>query len=302
MYDTIIIGSGVTGLAAAMYAGRLHLNPLVLGDTPGGTITTTHVVENYPGFISVTGKELADAIQEHTESYNVDINQEKVTRIEKNDCFIVSGKNVYKGKSIIFATGTEYRKLTITGADLPGVHYCALCDGPLYTERTVAVVGGSDSAAKEALLLAEYARKVYIIYRGNEIHPEPVNMSRVQANERIEVINNTSILEIHGEKQVQSLVLDNPYNNSTDFSVDGLFVAIGLVPLSDIAKDLGLETNEKREIIVDKTCKTSVKGVFAAGDVTDTDFKQAIVGVAQGVTAAYEAYKYVKEKDVWPCG
>lgn len=302
MYDTIIIGSGVTGLAAAMYAGRLQLKTLVLGDLPGGTITTTHIVENYPGFVSVTGKELADAIQEHAEAYNIDIKQEKVSKIEKNDFFAVSGKDTYKGKTVIIATGTKYKTLDITGADMPGVHYCALCDGPLYTGRTVAVIGGSDSAAKEALLLTEYAQKVYILYRGNEIHPEPVNMARVQNNEKTEIINNTNVLEIHGEKRVQKLVLDRPYNDSTDFFVDGLFVAIGLIPLSGIAKDLGVKTNENQEIIIDKTCKTNIDGVYAAGDVTDTDFKQAIIGAAQGVTAAYQAYEYVRKKKVFPCG
>lgn len=302
MYDTIIIGSGVAGLAAAMYAGRLQLKALVLGDTPGGTITTTHVVENYPGFTSVTGKELADAILEHAQAYNIEINQEKVLKIEKNVCFFVTGRNTYKGKTIIIATGTEYRKLDTKGADLPGVHYCALCDGPLYTGKTVAVVGGSDSAAKEALLLSEYAEKVYIIYRGDELHPEPVNLERVKAHEKIEVITSTNICEIQGEKRVQTLVLDRMYNNSTELPIDGLFVAIGLIPLSGIVKDLGVTTNEAHEIIIDKNARTNVEGVYAAGDVTNTDFKQAIIGAAQGVTAAYQVYEHVKKKKVYPCG
>ena len=302
MYDTIIIGSGVSGLSAAMYAGRLKLKTLVLGELPGGTITTTHIVENYPGFTSVTGKELADAVQEHAETYDIEISQESVSHIQGHECFVVTARNTYKGKTLILATGTEYRKLHIQGADMPGVHYCALCDGPLYTGRTVAVVGGSDSAAKEALLLADYAKEVYIIYRGKEIHPEPVNMARVQENEKIKIINETNITEIRGEKRVQTLVLDNPYNNSREFSVDGLFVAIGLIPLSGIAREIGVKTNEKGEIIIDKSCRTNVEGVFAAGDVTDTDFKQAIIGAAQGVTAAYQAYEYVNQKKVFPCG
>jgi thioredoxin reductase (NADPH) len=302
MYDTIIIGSGISGLSAAMYAGRLKLKTLVLGGLPGGTITTTHIVENYPGFTSVTGKELADAVQEHAETYDIEISQETVSHVQEHECFVVTARSTYKGKTLIIATGTEYRKLHIRGADMPGVHYCALCDGPLYTGRTVAVVGGSDSAAKEALLLADYAKEVYIIYRGKEIHPEPVNMARVQENEKIKIINETTITEIRGEKRVQTLVLDNPYNNSREFFVDGLFVAIGLVPLSGIARELGVKINEKGEIIIDKSCRTNVEGVFAAGDVTDTDFKQAIIGAAQGVTAAYQVYEYVNQKKVFPCG
>ncbi|MEK6907542.1 MAG: FAD-dependent oxidoreductase, partial [Nanoarchaeota archaeon] len=188
-YDIIIIGAGVTGMASAMYAGRLNLKTLVIGTNSanelpiGGVITLTEVVENYPGFIRLTGPELAEKIRLHALDYKdkVSIEEDLVNDIKKNgDCFTVSTKSgkSYISKTILFATGTKWRKLPIKGAlqyESKGVHYCALCDAALFRNKVVAVIGGSDSAAKEALLLAQHAKKVYIIYRGEEIRPEPIN-------------------------------------------------------------------------------------------------------------------------------
>src|SRR3989344_3808132 len=268
-YDVIIIGAGVTGLAAAMYAGRLNLQTLVLGDSSsnelpiGGVITLTEVVENYPGFKRLTGPELAEKIRDHALEYKdkVEIKKEKVTEVLKTSkegmCFLVKSdeNNEYWAKSIIIAT-----------------------------------------AAKEALLLTEYASKVYMIYRGDKIRPEPVNEERVKKNKKIEVILNTNVLEIKGDKFVNQVILDKPYKGSTNLKLDGVFGAIGNIPLSDLAKSLGVKINEKGEIITDHhDSSTNVKGIFAAGDVVDTEFKQAITGVAEGVIAAHSAYKFVNE-------
>ena len=219
-FDFIVIGGGVSGLAASMYAARLGLKTLVLGashssELPiGGVITTTNVVENYPGFIRLTGTELSENIRKHAESYDlVSIKQEKVEDIEKTkEGFNVkTKKEEYFGKTILFATGTKWKKLEAPGAkefENKGVAYCALCDAPLFKNKVVAVVGGSDSAAKDALLLAEHVKKVYVIYRGEQIRPEPINMKRVLDNKKIEIINNTNIREVRGEKNVKSVVLD----------------------------------------------------------------------------------------------
>ena len=194
MYDTIIIGAGVTGLATSMYAGRLNLKTLVLGQASGserpigGVITLTEIVENYPGFIKLTGQELASNLEKHAKTYSefVEIKESSATEIKSEaGCFnVITDKNDnYQTKTIIFATGTKWRKLPMKGAkelENRGVHYCALCDGPLTKGKIVAVVGGSDTAAKEALLLSEYASEVYIIYRGEEIKSEPVNAKRVK--------------------------------------------------------------------------------------------------------------------------
>jgi len=314
-YDFVIIGAGGTGLAAAMYAARLGLKNLVLGyshgsELPvGGIITTTNVVENYPGFIRLTGTELAEEIEKHARSYDlVTIKEEKVEEIKKDkNCFkIKTNKSEYTAKTILFATGTKWKKLpeSVKGSrefENKGVNFCALCDGPLFKDKIVGLVGGSDSAAKDALVLAEHAKKVYIIYRGEQIHPEPINLERVKANKKIEIINNTNVVEIKGDQLISSVILDKPYKGKKEFKLQGLFIAIGHIVLSDLAKTLGVETNKKGEVITDKEAKTNLPGVFAAGDVADTPFKQLITGVAEGCIAAYSAYEHITKEKVVVC-
>ena len=310
-YDFVVIGAGVAGLAAAMYSARLGLKTLVLGASHGselpigGVITTTNIVENYPGFIRLTGTELSDKIRDHALSYElVTIKEEKVESVEKKkEEFVVkTSKGEYISKSILFATGTKWRKLDVPGSkefENKGVAYCALCDGVLFKGKTVALAGGSDSAAKDALVLAEHCKKVYIIYRGEQIHPEPINMAKVLAAKNIDIINKTNILEIKGDKFVKSVVLDKSYNGNKELEVQGVFVAIGHVSLSDLAKPLGVKINEKGEIIIDhKTSETNVSGIYAAGDVADKPFKQAITGVAEGCTAAYSAFEHMNKNKI----
>ena len=309
LYDFIIIGGGGTGLAAAMYSARMGMKTLLLGFTHGtelpvgGVITTTNVVENYPGFIRLTGQELAKKLEEHARSYElVEIKNEKALDVLKTkDGFSVkTNKGEHFGKTILFATGTKWRKLEVPGSDEfenKGVSYCALCDGPLFKNKTIAVVGGSDSAAKDALLLAEHAKKVYIIYRGNEIHPEPINLERIKKNKKIEVVNNTNVVEIKGKEFMESVVLDKPHKGKKELELEGIFIAIGHIALSDLVKKIGVKTDSHGEIIIDhKTSETNIKGVFAAGDVTDKPFKQLITGVADGCTAAYSAYEHINNK------
>jgi thioredoxin reductase (NADPH) len=305
LYDTIIIGSGPAGLGAAMYAGRLAMKTLVIGDLHGGIITTTNVVENYPGFIRLSGMELADKLREHAEDYknNVELMEERVTEVQKKDNYFVvkAADKSFETKTVIFATGTKYRELNVPGHDqfkTKGVSYCALCDGFFYKDKVVGVVGGSDSAAKEALLLTQWAKKVYIIYRKEKVRAEPVNMERIKQNSKIEIINNTNVIEIKGEKMVKSVVLDNPYKGEKELELEGLFIAIGFIPLSELALPLGVKVNDKGEIIIDRESKTNVHGVYAAGDITDTRFKQAITGVAEGVHAVYSAYTYINENHI----
>lgn len=310
-YDFISIGAGVAGLAAGMYAARLGLKTLVLGyshgtELPiGGVITTTDVVENYPGFVKLSGAELSDHIRKHAESYDlVEIKEEKVEDVEKKGRTfrVKTDKTEYSGKTILFATGTKWKKLDVKGSkefENKGVAYCALCDGPLYRNKTVAVVGGSDSAAKDALLLSQHAKKVYIIYRGEEIHPEPINLERIKKNDKIEVLNKANITEVRGKNFVESVVLDREYKGKKELELNGVFVAIGHIVLSDLAEKIGVKLNKKREIVIDhKSSETNVPGVFAAGDVADKPFKQAITGVAEGCTAAHSAYEYITHESV----
>jgi thioredoxin reductase (NADPH) len=303
MHDLVVIGSGVTGYAAAMYAARLDLSVAVIGDVEGGTITLTDDVANYPGFIQLTGKELADNLKAHALDYPVTIEMGTVADIfrDSQDFFyVVTTNKTFLAKTVLFATGMKERELEVPGHDElrnKGVSYCALCDAPLFKDKVVAVVGGSDSAAKEALLLAKYCPKVYMIYRKEKIRPEPINARRIEADSGIEVITETNVTEVLGDSRVTGVRLDKPYNGSDSLELDGVFVAIGGIPYSDLAKKLGVETNEKGEITIDRSSRTNVEGVFAAGDVVDAEFKQAITGVAEGVHAAYQAYRYVNEKE-----
>ena len=309
MYDTIIIGGGCAGLGAAMYAGRLNLKTLMVGSNIGGTIALTDVVENYPGFIRLTGQELADKLRKHAEEYKIDESEEKVTKISReHGCFSVitgDGKS-YISKTIIFATGTEWRKLGIPGEKEfanKGVHYCALCDGAVYRNKDVAIIGGGDSAAKEALLMSQYARKVYILVRGDKLRAEPINNERVAKNTKIEVMCNVNSKEITGDKIVRGVLLESAVKGSKTLSLDAVFVAIGHIALSQLAKSIGVATNSKGEVIINRESRTNVPGFFAAGDVCDTVFKQAITGVSEGVTAVYSAYTYVNENEfICPIG
>ena len=254
MYDLMIIGSGVTGFGAAMYAARLDLSVAVVGSVDGGTITLTDDVANYPGYIQLTGQELADKLKEHALDYPVYIETGTVVDIfrnKENYFYVVTENKTFLAKSILMATGMKDKELEVPGHEElknRGVSYCALCDAPLYKDKVVAVVGGSDSAAKEALLLAKYCPKVYIIYRREKIRPEPVNGRRIENEPKIEILTETNVIEVLGEQKVVGVKLDKPHKGSDTLTLDGVFVAIGGIPYSDLAKKIGVELNDKGEI------------------------------------------------------
>ncbi len=212
MYDFIIIGGGCSGLSGAMYATRLGLKTLTLAEMPGGLITTTHLVENWPGVISTSGPDLAMDLYKHAEASGAEIKSERAKKIEqledKDGCpqfKVITGSNEYIGKTILIATGTIHRKLGVPGEkelENKGVSYCALCDGAFFKEKVVSVVGGGDSAAKEALFLSEHASKVYIIVRKDFLRAEPINAARVEKNNKIEVLYKTEIEEIVGTERL----------------------------------------------------------------------------------------------------
>lgn len=303
MYDTIIIGGGISGFTCAMYAGRLGMKTLVLeGNVMGGTITTTNIVENWPGIKKISGEELALQIMEHAKEYKIGIKNELVEKVEKNgNCFSVEGEeSAYQSKTLVFATGASHRKLTVKGAhrlENKGVHYCALCDGPLYTGKDVAVIGGSDSAAKEALLLTEYARNVHLIFRKDVLRGEPLNNERVEMNKKIIIHPQTMVTTVEGKTFLEKLTLSDGNGTEKELKVSAAFVAIGIIPNSGLAEELGVRLNKKKEIMIDRRSSTNILGAFACGDVADTRFKQAITGAGEAVTAAYWAYTHVNEGD-----
>lgn len=295
LYDLIIIGGGCSGLGAAIYARRFNLNVLVVAEGLGGTITTTHLVENYPGFTSLTGQQLADHIIEHAKANNVEFKLfERVTKVTKeNDIFKVTfGPDILEARTVILATGTTYKKLGVPGEaefSSKGVSYCATCDAPFYKGKDVIMVGGGDSAVKESLVLAEHAKTVKIVYRGEQLRPEPINLKRMEATPNISVIYKTNIIEIMGDTAVKKVKFDT----GAEMDTEGVFVEIGRIPLTDMVNDLGVEKNQKGEIMINLMSETNVPGFYAAGDVTDTEWKQAIVGVAEGTKAAYMAFNYI---------
>ncbi|MFX1301487.1 MAG: NAD(P)/FAD-dependent oxidoreductase, partial [Promethearchaeota archaeon] len=291
---------------AAMYAGRMKLKTILIGFPPGGVIATTDWIENYPGFISLSGKELADKITAHAKEYDIELMQDNVTDVRKEDGIfsIHTAFSEYRAKTVIFSTGTHYRKLKVPGADIfegKGVQFCGLCDGPMFQNKSLAVVGGGDSAAKEALILTQWAQRIYIIARGDRLKAEPINLERVSQNQKITLILNTNVTGIEGGERVEKVLLDRAFHGNKELAVQGVFIAIGSVPLSELAKKLGVNTNSKGEIVINRQTETNIKGVFAAGDVTDTEFKQAITGVAEGVLAVYQAYKYIGGQAVSSC-
>ncbi len=309
MYDFIIIGGGISGLSAAMYATRLGLKTLTLGELPGGLITTTHLVENWPGVKSISGPDLAISLMEHAQSSGAEIKSEHVTKIEKiedkdglNNFKVTTLSNQYEGKTILFATGTHHKRLNIPGEkefENKGVSFCALCDGAFFKGKTVAVVGGGDSAAKEAIFLSEHAKKVYIIVRKDILRAEPSNAKKIEENNKIEILYKSEIAEILGSQNVEKIRFKEGTEGKyagQEFPLDGVFMAIGHIAQTDLAKEIGVELNEKGEIKISRHSETNLKGVFAAGDCTDTEFKQAITGSAEGVTAAYYAYHIVNTK------
>ncbi len=313
-YDVLVVGAGCAGLAAGMYAGRFGLKTAVIGELPGGTITLTHIVENYPGFVSLTGQELADNLLKHMKAYHVPLLQEKALSVKKEkELFVVTtDTGTHRARALIAATGTEWKKLNVPGEKEyanKGVHYCALCDGNFYKNKVIATVGSGDSAAKEGLYLADLSSRAYIITRGPELHGEPINNARVREHKKLTLFNNVSVKEILGANgKITGLKLSKPVPTgpkdakgqpagplSDVLPVDALFVEIGHSAIADWLSGVGVKLNPKGEIVIDRLTRTSVSGLFAAGDVVDTEFKQAITGAAEGVTAAYSAYEYVSK-------
>ncbi len=306
MHDLIIIGGGCAGLSASIYARRYNMDVVVLTEGLGGTITTTHLVENYPGFTSVSGQELADAFINHAKANNVPFRiGSRVSRVwrEKEpagngtpefDKFKVQfGADVHEARAVLLATGTTYKKLGVPGEmELggKGVSYCATCDAPFYKGKKVIIVGGGDSAVKESLILAEHASEVTIVYRGEKItKAEPINMQRVEATPNIRFRLKTNIVEICGEKRVEKVKFDD----GTEMPIEGVFIEIGRIPLTSMIDELGVEKTEKGEIKINGMSETSVPGFYAAGDVTDTEWKQAIVSADEGCKAAFKAFEFV---------
>jgi thioredoxin reductase (NADPH) len=289
--DLIIVGAGPAGLSAAIYAARYKLNFTLFSKQFGGMITESDRVENWPGEKRIKGLDLVNKFKEHALNFGTEIIDERVEKVEKTD-FGFKINNNYKSKTILIAQGTEKRKLNIKGEKEflgRGVSYCATCDAAFFKDKVVAVVGGSDAALIAALLLSEYAKKVHIVYRREKFfRAEPVWIEKVENNKKIEPVFNSNIREIKGSDKIEKIVLDS----GKELPVDGVFVEIGSIPNIELAKQLNLNL-DKGHIVVDKFQRTSLPGVFAAGDVTNNPLKQAITAAAEGAVAANSAYEQI---------
>lgn len=295
VYDVAIIGAGIVGLSAAIYSRRMNLKTIIFGNERGGTLAKTHVVENYPGYISLTGPELTEKILEHAKQYEPTIIMREVIDIKKKgkNFEISTKKDKYESKTILFATGSKWKELNVKGEQEfknKGVHYCASCDGPLYKgKKRAIVVGGGDSAVKESLLLSEFFEEVHVLAR-SKFTPEPINMDRAKRNKKIYLHEETEIKEIKGDKFANEVILTKKINNSNSLKIDAVFVEIGHIPLSELAVKLGVKTNSKGEIVITREARTNIEKIYAAGDVGDLKFKQAITGVGEAVTSIYSIY------------
>ncbi len=298
-YDIVIIGAGPAGLTAALYSARNGLNVGIISKDIGGTVNSVLRIENWPGF-SGSGPELIKKFYEQVKEYKVDFILEEVASIEhKNDKgkkkeFIVkTKKQEIKSKSIILATGTERKKLKIPGeAEFlgRGVSYCATCDSFFFKDKEVVVIGGSDCAATSALTLSEIAKKVYLVYRGEKLRCENINQERLKEKKNVEIFYNSIPIEITGENKVEKLKISCKGKKDT-LHVDGVFIEIGSAPLAEFTKNLSLKMDNDNFIQVDEEMKTSVDGIYAAGDVTHTKLKQVVVAASQGAIAAKSAYE-----------
>jgi thioredoxin reductase (NADPH) len=301
-YELVIIGGGPAGLTAGIYASRSRLDCVLLEANPlvGGQAALTDLIENYPGFDEpIKGFDLMEKMRKQAEKFGLKIKNEPVIRVERTgDGFVVhTNKGKYPTEAIIMATGSESRNLGVPGEQElrgGGVTYCATCDGPLYKEMDVAVVGGGDSAVGEALYLTRFAAKVYLIHRRDRFRADAILSEQAVADDKIEILWDTVVTAIHGKGEVQHLHLKNvKTSEESTLEVDGVFIYVGVNPNTEFVKGL-LKLDNRGFIMTDDRLEASVPGIFAAGDCRSKALKQVATAVGEGATAAFVANEYIQ--------
>ncbi|MFK7779555.1 MAG: thioredoxin-disulfide reductase [Candidatus Gracilibacteria bacterium] len=296
MYDVIIIGAGSAGYPAGMYASRYKLKNIIIGGQPGGALATSHKVENYPGTLSAPGKEIMDNFKEHAETSGSEILTELVSEITKHDNHFhikTTGGKEFKAKYVIIATGNNYRHLGVTGEKEflgKGVSYCATCDGMFFKGRDVIMAGGGNTAVTEALYLSDICNKVYLVHRRDTFRAENSWIEKMKSKDNIELVLNEEIKEITGDVLGMTGV---KLKSGKELKADGIFVAIGTIPNTQVVDNFDLKKDDEGCLIVDERQETSVKGLFAAGDVTTNSnkFRQTIMSAAEGCLAANSVHE-----------
>lgn len=306
MHKVIIIGSGPAGYTAAIYAARANLSPIVFASSveAGGDLMTTTDVENFPGFPQgIQGPELMLNMQQQAERFGAEVRLEDVTSLELEGPVkkVHVGATVYEAQTVVFATGSAYRRLSVDGEDRlsgKGVSWCATCDGFFFKEKNLVVVGGGDSAMEEATFLTNFASKVTIVHRSESFRASPVMLDRAKNNDKIEFITNATVTAIKGEAAVDTLELtDTVTGEKSDLAVDGLFIAVGSDPRTHLVHGQ-LELNADGTVAVDgRSSRTNIPGVFAAGDVIDPTYRQAVSAAASGMVAALDAQHYLEAQE-----
>jgi thioredoxin reductase (NADPH) len=297
MYDVIIIGGGPAGLTAAIYASRRGMKTLVLSSDIGGQITKTDAIENYPGLDLISGVEMSKKFFAQAKKFGATFMFEEVKEIKplKEKFVVKTASNEYDAKTIILAFGKKPRELGVPGeAEFKGkgVSYCATCDAPFFKNKHVAIVGGGNSALSAAVVCSSFAEKTYLVYRGTDLRGEEVLLDKVKNLKNVEILLNTEITKIIGEGKVTSVEL----NSGKSLPTDGVIVEIGFV-IDRAVLDGLVKLDKANQVIIDSKQLTSTPGIFAAGDLTDTPFKQIVIASAEGAKAALSAFDYLQKLD-----
>lgn len=294
--DLIVIGAGPAGITAAVYAARKNMNVLVITKDIGGQAAWSGDIENYTGYQFITGPELSIKFQEHMRRYNVKVSEsEEVIAIEKrgHSAVVVSDRGRYQTKALIIASGKRSRELNVPGEKEfknKGLTYCATCDGPLFANKEVAIIGGGNSSLDAAIQLMNIAKKVYIVNINPDLAGDDIMVGKVRDSDKVDIINESRVTAVLGDKFVNGIKIKR--DGSEEFlGVEGVFVEIGLIPNSEFAKIL--IRNSIGEIVVNSANHTNIPGIFAAGDVTDVPEKQIVVACGEGAKACLSAFKYL---------
>ncbi|WP_017472434.1 thioredoxin-disulfide reductase [Amphibacillus jilinensis] len=302
IYDVIIIGAGPAGMTAAVYTSRANLDTLMIErGIPGGQMANTEDVENYPGYESILGPDLSNKMFEHAKKFGAEYGYGDIKEVVDGEAYktIKAGDKTYKTKAIIIATGAKYKKLGVPGEEElsgRGVSYCAVCDGAFFKDRELIVVGGGDSAVEEGVYLTRYASKVTIVHRRDELRAQKILQDRAFKNDKVNFIWDTVVKSINGDNgKVGSVTLENVKTKETyEHPAGGAFIYIGLEPLSDPFKSLGI-TNEDGYIPTNEKMETQIPGIYAAGDIREKELRQIVTATGDGSIAAQSAQAFIEE-------
>lgn len=304
LYDLIIIGGGPAGVAAGIYGARQKMDALLITKNFGGQIARKAVnIENYPGFEEISGFDLVSRFEKHLRKNKIDIERDEVKKVSKiNNKFLVetTNKNIFQAKTVLIASGADPRPLELKGEKEflgRGVSYCTLCDAPLFSKKTVAVIGGGNAGFEAAIALSKWAKRVYILEYGKQVAADSENQEQVKKIKKIKIILNAEAKEFKGKKFLEQLIYSDKKNKKIiSLKIDGAFIEIGSQPATSFVKGL-VEFNEKDEIKIDPfSGQTSCPGIFAAGDADNLPFKQIVIAAGEGAKAVIAAYGYLQKR------